>query len=224
MPDLPAVEPFGDDALLLRFAHDDSAVAVSQRVHAVADQLRADRSWLEVVPSTDNLVIQFDLMQMTSAEATGRLREALTTVAPAAVAQAPLLAVPLCYGGEYGPDLDRLCSRLSLTADELIQRHSARRYDVLQLGFTPGFVYLGSLDESLRAERLASPRQRVAAGSVGIAGRQVGIYGLDGPGGWPIIGRTALSLFRPESDQPFVLRAGMQVRFVPIRRDEFERQ
>jgi len=131
-------------------------------------------------------------------------------------------SVPVCYGGTWGPDLERVSGHTGLEPDEVVRRHSGGRYRVFMMGFTPGFPYLGGLDPALETPRLESPRGLVAAGSVGIAGRQGGIYPIESPGGWNIIGRTPLALFDPGREPPFLMATGMDIRFVPVTAGEFE--
>ncbi len=122
--------------------------------------------------------------------------------------------VPVVYGGEFGPDLEFVARHNGLSPEEVIRRHTARDYPVYLVGFTPGFPYLGGLDETIAAPRLSSPRPRVPAGSVGIAGQQTGIYSVDSPGGWRLIGWTPLRLFDPLRHPPALLAPGDVVRFV----------
>jgi inhibitor of KinA len=130
--------------------------------------------------------------------------------------------IPVCYDLQYGPDLKSLSKRLNLSVDEIIQRHSDETYTVFMIGFTPGFPYMGSIDPSLECDRLEIPRKQVPAGSVGIAGKQTGIYPNASPGGWQIVGRTYLELFSVEGNPPALLQAGDQVKFIPISVAEFK--
>jgi len=144
--------------------------------------------------------------------------------ADAALAAAPqpaVVEIPVCYGGEYGPDLAAVAAHTELAVSEVVARHAAPIYLVHLLGFLPGFPYLGGLDAQLATPRRASPRALVPAGAVGIAGAQTGIYPLASPGGWQLIGRTPLPLFNPAWPEPTRLRAGQQLRFVPISAAEF---
>lgn len=130
--------------------------------------------------------------------------------------------IPVCYGGEWGPDLDEVAAAHGLTSAQVIERHRSVDYLVYFLGFLPGFPYLGGLDPSLATPRRATPRPSVPAGSVGIAGAQTGVYPLETPGGWQIIGRTPLRLYDPDRQPPALLAAGDPVRFVPITARQFE--
>jgi inhibitor of KinA len=136
-------------------------------------------------------------------------------------AKARLLEIPVCYDPALAPDLNTASALLGLTMDELINIHHEKRYRVFMLGFVPGFPYLGMTDERIALSRHAQPRSSVPAGSVGIAGRQTGIYPFEIPGGWQIIGRTPLKIFHPSEADPFYFKPGDEVRFVPISLDAF---
>lgn len=132
------------------------------------------------------------------------------------------IVIPVCYGGKYGPDLEDVAAYHHLSIEEVIRIHSGATYFVYMLGFTPGFPYLGGMPEELAIPRKQIPRLQIAAGSVGIGGNQTGIYPLETPGGWNIIGRTPISLFRPEEENPTYVKSGMYLRFVSITEDEFQ--
>ncbi|MCM3174722.1 5-oxoprolinase subunit PxpB [Paenibacillus sp. MER 99-2] len=139
----------------------------------------------------------------------------------AASKQARTVTIPVCYGGEFGPDLEYVASVHALTPDEVIAIHTAGEYLVHMLGFAPGFPYLGGLSARIATPRRATPRLRVEAGTVGIGGEQTGIYPLATPGGWQCIGRTPIPLFRPDDNPPSLLTAGDRVRFTPISIQEY---
>lgn len=202
----PGVEMVGDDLLSVR----SDSPAMAQHL---AGHLRATGAWREVVAGIDSVVVQFDNAALTASAAHAAVTAALGTVPEPIEVAAPAVDVPVCYGGDMGPDLLAVCTRLGITPAEFIERHTEREYRVDMLGFTPGFAYLGGLDERLHVPRLAEPRLRVAAGSVGIAGERTGLYALPGPGGWSIVGRTPCRLFDAGADEPFLLKPGMTVRF-----------
>ncbi len=207
---MPHIDLCGDDALSV--AIDDS----SQR-HSIAEHLRDTGSWLECIEGMQSVVIRFDSASLSIDGAKQQLCEQLDSVSKnVADFESTLIEIPVCYGGEYGPDLDPICQMLTLTADELIEIHTDAEYRIEMLGFTPGFAYVGGLSAELNMPRLAEPRQRVAAGSIGITDGLTGLYALPGPGGWLLVGRTPVPLFKAGSDQPFLLRAGMRVRFTAI--------
>jgi KipI family sensor histidine kinase inhibitor len=122
--------------------------------------------------------------------------------------------VPVRYGGEYGPDLDFVASHSGLPVEDVIRIHAERIYTIFMMGFTPGFPYMGKLHDAIITPRLPTPRTRVPAGTVAIAGSQTGIYSIDSPGGWRLIGWTPLKLFAPESDSPFLFLPGDEVKFI----------
>ncbi len=207
---MPHIDLCGDDALSV--AIDDS----SQR-HSIAEHLRDTGSWLECIEGMRSVVIRFDSASLSIDGAKQQLCEQLDSVSKdVADFDSALIEIPVCYGGEYGPDLDPICQMLTLTADELIEIHTDAEYRIEMLGFTPGFAYVGGLSAELNVPRLAEPRQRVAAGSIGVTDGLTGLYALPGPGGWPLVGRTPVPLFEAGWDQPFLLRAGMRVRFTAI--------
>lgn len=126
------------------------------------------------------------------------------------------VTIPVCYGGEYGPDLEGVAELCGRTSDEVVSLHSGADYLVYMIGFAPGFPYLGGMPQQIAAPRRRTPRTSIPAGSVGIAGGQTGVYPLATPGGWQLIGRTPIKLFLPEADTPSLLQAGDRIRFVPI--------
>ena len=230
------IEHLGEDALLLRLG-DRIDPALNARVHALAGVIEARRPrWLlDIVPAHASLALYVDVdmidaddphMEQTPlSRAEDWLRaQALDPEAGGTAAGKPEPAViPVRYGGESGPDLDALATAAGLDLEAAIALHTGGDYRVAMLGFAPGFPYLGGLDPRLAAPRRATPRVRVAAGSVGIGGAQTGIYPREGPGGWNIIGRTPLRLFDPARATPCLLVPGQRVRFRAIDDAEFER-
>ncbi len=151
------------------------------------------------------------------------VRHEMEAATPRPWTDARLVEVPVCYDLEFALDLEALAARAGLERFEVVARHTASDYHVFMLGFTPGFAYMGTVDASLATPRLSTPRTRVPAGSVGIAGNQTGIYPSDTPGGWNLIGRTPLRCWTPDADEPTLFRPGDRVRFTAIDRREFER-
>jgi len=131
--------------------------------------------------------------------------------------------IPVCYEQEFGPDLDYVAEYNGLTPNEVIEIHSSKEYLVYMIGFAPGFPYLGGMPEQIATPRKSSPRLVIPAGSIGIAGTQTGAYPIETPGGWQLIGRTPISLFRPAENPPTLLQAGDLVKFIPITHDEYDR-
>jgi inhibitor of KinA len=229
--------PLGDRAAVIEVA-ERVGEAVTARVRALFELLQAARlpGVREVVPGFCSVTLHYDprvLWQLGAAEHRDAripfelLRERAARVlqgfdeAPAITGR--LLEIPVCYGGDYGEDLGTLALAHEIAPSKLAELHAAAVYFVGMLGFMPGFPYLCGLDERLITPRRASPRSRVPAGSVAIGGEHTGIYPLESPGGWHLIGRTPISLFDPGCDPPSLLLAGDHVRFVPITPEDFER-
>ncbi|MDP0507314.1 MAG: 5-oxoprolinase subunit PxpB [Fusobacterium sp. JB019] len=132
-----------------------------------------------------------------------------------------IVEIPVVYGGEYGPDLENIAAHNNLTTEEVIKIHTSGEYLVYMLGFTPGFPYLGGMDKKIATPRLKEPRTKIPAGSVGIAGEQTGVYPIESPGGWQLLGRSPLDFFNPNSEKPFLLKAGQYIKFVAITEEEY---
>lgn len=133
-----------------------------------------------------------------------------------------IIEIPVCYGEEYGADFKQVLEYTQLSRKEFIRRHSAKPYLIYMMGFLPGFAYLGGLDESIKVPRLQQPRTRIEAGSVGIGGEQTGIYPVDSPGGWQLIGKTPMKLYDSEREQPFLYQAGDYIRFVSVDEERYK--
>ncbi|MGF1544184.1 MAG: 5-oxoprolinase subunit PxpB [Parvularculaceae bacterium] len=199
-------------------AEDALELAVNDAAEAqrIAAWLRDDGSFEEVVAGLASIVVRYDPTRCSRDVVAARLETGRAAAPIPEAAEAGPIDVPVRYGGGDGPDLDGLAGALGLSADEIVRRHASPLYTVDMIGFMPGFAYLSGLDPVLEAPRLAAPRQRVPAGSVGVSGLYAGIYALGAPGGWPLIGRTPATLFNAEAANPFVLRPGARVRFAPL--------
>lgn len=206
--------PLGERALLLRFG-DQIGPAVHHRVAAAREAIAAarPRGILELVPAYTTLAVWFDPAERRYEDVVDELIGLADRGSPSALAATRTWVIPVRYDG---PDLADVAARTGLAPDEVIRRHSAQAYTVYLLGFVPGFGYLGELDPVLVLPRRSSPRQRVPAGSVAIAGAQTAVYPLDTPGGWHLIGRTDLVMFDATRDPPALLAAGDTVRFEPV--------
>ena len=202
----------------MRSAGDD-LISVSvddpEGAQALAAELRDSGYWLEAVAGIDSVVVRFDTANIVRADAEKHLSIAVESARPHIARNKLIVEIPVVYGGECGPDFEFVCQELALTEDQLIATHCGE-YTVEMLGFTPGFAYIGGLDERLFIGRLPEPRQHIPAGSVGIAGGRTGLYSLPGPGGWPLIGRTSKPLFDAAADEPFTLSAGATVIFTAV--------
>lgn len=211
----PRVYSCGDDLVAAECADTRAA-------QALADHLRESGEWLECVAGIESCVARFDLAAVTAEDAEQRMVSALRDAPSVRDADAELVDVPVCYGGEHGPDLDDVCELLGITRQAFIELHTGREFSVDMLGFTPGFAFIGGFGAARDVPRRTQPRVRLQAGSIGIAGGRTGIYTLPSPGGWQIVGRTPMRLFDAGAEDPFRLRAGMRVRFVAIGAGEFD--
>ncbi|MFP9230090.1 5-oxoprolinase subunit PxpB [Pectobacterium cacticida] len=186
-----------------------------QRIWGLAERLNRHEAVLEAIPGMNNLTVLLASSQQEQV-AIERLQH-WWAESESRVFDPRNITIPVVYGGEAGPDLTEVAAHSGLTVRQVVEAHTAVQYVVYFLGFQPGFAYLGGLNETLHMPRRAEPRLRVPAGSVGIGGAQTGIYPLATPGGWQLIGRTALTLFNPQTMPPTLLRPGDNVRFLPQR-------
>jgi KipI family sensor histidine kinase inhibitor len=230
------IEPLGDGALLIRLG-DRIDASLNAVAVTLADALRAAHlpGVRDVAPAYASICVRYDVAAWSVATPRASAHENIGAEIGKRIGQlmgAPpskadrgadssALEIPVCYGGEFGPDLDAIVTHTGLDAATIIERHCASEYRVAMLGFMPGFPYLLGLDRSLHTPRRDSPRTRVPAGSVAIGGAQTGIYPRALPGGWQLLGRTPLQLFDPARAEPALLRPGQRVRFRSIEAGEF---
>jgi KipI family sensor histidine kinase inhibitor len=217
----PSIAPLGDGALLVTFG-DRIDVALNASAHGLAaavERLRStDARFRRAVPAYASVLIPFDPIAVDPDEAGAVVARLLTEVAgePAPAPEAGgLVEIPVRYGGDDGPDLADVAALNELRPSDVIELHAGTEYRVFFLGFAPGFAYLGPVPAQIAAPRLAAPRERIPAGSVGIAGQGTAVYPFALPGGWRIIGRTDVAMWNLRRDYPALLRPGDRVRFVP---------
>jgi inhibitor of KinA len=218
------LSPLGDSAIVMTLG-DSLNETLAARVHALAAEINRHRpaAVVDVVPAFATVAVFFDPAHLGDYDRFCDQLKELAVRADASVVSDHVreLEIPVRYGGEFGPDLEECAARHGLSADEVIALHSGATYLVHAIGFVPGFPYLGGLPEKLVTPRRTTPRPLVPAGSVGIGGPQTGIYPIETPGGWNLIGRTPLRLFQPEENPPVLLRAGDRVKFRAITKAEF---
>lgn len=206
-----------DRSLLLVF-DDRISLPAHADVLRLTPLLQSLRGVVNVHPAYASILIDFDPRQIRHLDVARAAHDLFAQAASAPPPEPRTIEIPVTYGGEAGPDLNDVAALTGHTSEEVVALHSGAAYLVYFLGFSPGFPYLGGLPESLAAPRLETPRRRVPAGSVAIGGRQTGVYPMASPGGWRIIGHTALRLFDPTAQSPALLRMGDHIRFVPIAR------
>lgn len=215
--------PAGDAALTVEFGN-RIAIPLNRKVRslALAIEKAALPGVIEVVPTYRSLTIYYDPLSLSLADLRREVEGLLERLEDIPLPPPRLVTIPMVYGGEYGPDLPFVASHCGLTEEGVIRLHTRPTYHVYMLGFTAGYAYLGGMPKRLTTPRLPSPRLRVPAGSVGIGGNQTGVYPVESPGGWRLIGRTPLTLFDPSWEVPVLIRPGDHVKLVRITPDEFK--
>ena len=211
----------GDTGLVIDFG-DQIDFAVNAQVHRLYSKIgqALARRIEAVIPTYRSLLVLFDPLQIARQDLQTVIEELMTH--PDVVGgtteefMTRVVTIPTLYGGDAGPDLEFVARHNQLSIEEVVEIHTATAYKIYMMGFTPGFPYLGGMSEKIAAPRLTTPRSRIAAGSVGIAGTQTGLYPQASPGGWQLIGRTPLTVFDPSQAEPFLYRAGDYLRFEAI--------
>lgn len=218
---LPRFRPMGDRSLLVELG-DTISPDVNRRVQQLMLQLQQAPlpGVREIAPGYRSLLVVYDPLTIAAAELMERIAEAAAQQGLAGLPRAKLLTVPVFYGGDYGPDLEGVAGHLGISSDEVVRLHTETVYRVYMIGFTPGYPYMGELPAALAVPRRSTPRTRVPKGSVGIAQRQTGIYPVESPGGWQIIGWTPIELFDPSRQLPSLLEMGDRVKFEAVRQVE----
>ena len=216
--------PVGDQALAIEFANRIDPV-VNRHLQQIGRYiLKQHLSAVKtIIPAYRTLTVTFDGGQTSFEELKDQLEPLIEKSMNAPLPSSKTWLIPVCYGGKYGPDLAFIAEHAGMSEEEVIALHSSKDYLIYMLGFLPGFCYLGGLDERLHTPRLATPRIKIDAGSVGIGGSQTGIYPMDSPGGWQLMGMTPVKTYDPERETPILVEAGDYIRFVPVDEDEYLR-
>ena len=229
------IEPAGDAAIVIRYGN-EIEYSVHRKVQMLSNYLTQNsfKGFIECIPSYTSLTVFYDplLVEKSHAYKVGQIvspyktvrsiiEDILSNLKDEEAKAHRTVEIPVCYGGECGPDLEFVAKQNNLTTDEVISLHSGGEYLVYMLGFAPGFPFLGGMSEKIATPRRSTPRTSIPAGSVGIAGKQTGVYPISTPGGWQLIGQTPLSLFLSEKEPPSLLQAGDIVKFYPISYNDF---
>lgn len=222
------LSPLGDQAVVIEVGNEICS-STERKVKAIVSRLEAESpSWMiEFIPAYTTITIIYSIQAFIKEEipyeaVCERIHDLLAGVEATAAVQQQVMRIPVLYGGEYGPDLGFVAEHNGLTADEVIAIHTSGDYTVHMIGFAPGFPFIGGMPEQIGAPRRKTPRLKIPARSVGIAGFQTGVYPIETPGGWQLIGRTPLELFLPAEDPPSLLTAGNKIRFYEITSEEYE--
>lgn len=212
----------GDSSVLIVFGQEISP-EINAQITALVHMMKAQHieGVTDMIPAFASLLINYDPRVISYDVLSARLEKLLKLEISGQASDSRIYEIPVCYGGAYGPDLQAIADHAGLSPEEVIQIHSSRDYLIYMLGFLPGFSYLGGLDERIHTPRLANPRIRIPAGSVGIGGSQTGIYPLDSPGGWQLLGLTPVKTYDPSREVPILFEAGDYIRFVPVSEEEF---
>lgn len=212
----------GDSSVLIEFGKEISPEIngqITALVHLMKEQ--HIEGVVDMIPAFCSLLINYDPRVISYGKIRRRLEKLLKLEVRQEGGSRQVIQIPVCYGGQYGPDLENIASHAGLSPQEVIDIHCSRDYLIYMLGFLPGFSYLGGLDERIHTSRLANPRIRIPAGSVGIGGSQTGIYPLDSPGGWQLLGMTPVKTYDPARQSPILFEAGDYIRFVPVNEEMF---
>lgn len=213
----------GDTSLTVEFGNEISeAINHDIRAYKIALEKAGLPGIVELVPTYRSLMVHYDPAVLPYQELRERLEKLLDDMGEIEIPPSPVLEIPVLYGGEMGPDLPFVAEHAGLSEEEVIRIHSSTEYLIYMLGFTPGFTYLGGMSEKIATPRLKQPRVKIPAGSVGIAGTQTGVYPIDSPGGWQLIGRTPVKMYDPDRETPILPEAGQYIKFYPVTQEEYD--
>lgn len=214
--------PCGDKSLLVEFGNSISPEINSKIRSFVLTLGKKEIEGIEeLIPTYRSILISYNPLIIKYRELVNKLEYIEENLEESSYTKVRIFEIPTVYGGEYGPDIDYVADYNNLSVKEVIDIHTSKPYLIYMLGFTPGFTYLGGMSEKIETPRLEKPRTKIPAGSTGIAGMQTGIYPIDSPGGWQLIGRTPVKLYNPYEEPPVLLSTGDYVQFVKISENEF---
>lgn len=213
----------GDKAIVVEFG-DIIDEDINRKVINLMKNIESSsliNSIYEMIPTYRSLMIIYNPLKITFNDLINSVKNIECNLKVLDKREKNIIKIPVLYGNDYGPDIDTVAKHNRLSIEEVIRLHSEAEYLVYMLGFTPGFTYLGGMNNKLETPRLNNPRVKIPEGSVGIAGKQTGVYPIESPGGWQLIGRTPIKLYNPKRENPILLKAGDYVKFTPITKDEF---
>ena len=215
----------GDCSFVIQFGNEISP-EINKKIRKMIEDLKEQNidGLIEMVPTYCSMLVSYDPCKISYKELKAKVEELLKLASESTESdEITLIEIPTLYNDEYGPDLEYVAKHNNLTKEEVIKIHTGTDYLVYMLGFMPGFTYLGGMSEKIATPRLESPRLQIFPGSVGIAGKQTGMYPSLSPGGWRIIGRTPLKLYNPESSTPVYISSGDYIRYISIDEAEYKK-
>jgi len=207
----------GDKALVIEFG-DSIEKGINSKIRGLtlAIEREAISGIIETIPTYRSLMVIYEPLILELEVLINKIKAIEGKMGEMELPSAKVIEIPTLYGGEYGPDLEFVAEHNNISLEEVIKLHTSTEYLIYMIGFTPGFPYLGGMDDKIAAPRLQTPRTKIPVGSVGIAGKQTGIYPIESPGGWQLIGRTPVKLYDPYRKDPVLLNAGDYIKFVQI--------
>ena len=214
----------GDTSLTAEFGNEISKEINAQiRAYNIALESSGIPGIVETVPTYRSLMIHYDPGVIPYRDLVKRLKELLGRIDQVEIPPSDVLEIPVLYGGEMGPDLAFVAQNAGISEEEVVKIHTSTEYLIYMLGFTPGFTYLGGMSDKIATPRLKQPRVKIPAGSVGIAGKQTGVYPVDSPGGWQLIGRTPVKMYDPDREVPILPQAGQYIKFKAVSQAEYDK-
>ncbi|MCB2358344.1 5-oxoprolinase subunit PxpB [Clostridium estertheticum] len=213
----------GDRALVVEFG-DKIEEQVNSKIRGLTVAIAKEgiTGINETIPTYRSLMVIYDPMIMELDELIDMIKSIILKMHELKLPDAKVIEIPTLYGGEYGPDIEFVAKHNKISIDEVIKIHTDQEYLIYMIGFTPGFPYLGGMSDKIEAPRLQNPRTKIPAQSVGIAGKQTGIYPVESPGGWQLVGRTPVKLYDPCREEPVLLNAGDYIKFISIDENEYK--
>lgn len=212
----------GGESISVEFSNEISP-ATNNQIRSLVDCLKSNpiKGIIDIIPTYRSLLINYDCRKISGDKLVKAIKKHIDKCNTGSDNKKRIFVVPVCYEGEFAPDMKNVCDHNKLTPEEVISIHTSSDYLIYMLGFLPGFPYLGGLDERIHTPRLESPRTSISEGSVGIGGKQTGIYPMASPGGWQLIGKTPIKVYDSKRENPIPYNTGDYIRFKPISSEEF---